>query len=740
MTARSGIKSWLLFILIFALTAAGTVSAATVAYWRFEAGPADTDVVHSGSNGVYSADIADASGHGNDLSAWTTGGWAGYRYRSLIADSQIFRTGQVNHFSVQNTGEFPGMFTASEDVIRSITPAVFTIEATFKLENGNHRTIVGRDSYGTAGDAKLAALYFQALPNNGLGVKFCDVEGYWHEAVSANGVFESFVYDDNPNGDGVSWYSMAAVSDGSTLLLYLLNHNQSQAGYQLIAQTDISASGSPDTSLTAGSGDGADWDAGNWSVGRGLHDGQHTDRARGFIDEVRISDAALPPSEFLFSADYTDTAAYWRFEEGPADSPVAHGGLGDGVFYPGVQDVSGKGNHLSVWSETSGGHTYRPEVPSDAVPQITADNTFSVQHTDTEPGLFTSSADAGSLVLDIETWTPAVFSIEASFKPQSGDHRTIVGRDGIDVSSTGANLAALYFQIQPDDSVAIKFADVEGFWHEAISDPGLIQYDGSGHWYHMAAVCDGAWLRLYLNDVDSKLGYQLVAESDMTASGSPDTRLAADTSVGTNWHGGGWSVGRGLFAGNHADRLLGYIDEVRISSAALDPNEFLFYEVQYAGVLVTPSDLIIREAGITSGELLFSLDNPPADDVVLTIQEQNGRGQITLNPTMLTFTAGTWNVPQPIQITAVDDDVLENAEHRVPLSVTVSSVGDTDYDGLEVSPVMVGVADNECGAWGYAPGDFNTDCFVDFYDFVQFAAGWLDCSDPGQVNCINFTN
>jgi hypothetical protein len=92
---------------------------------------------------------------------------------------------------------------------------------------------------------------------------------------------------------------MAAVSDGSILSLYLRNVTEGGA-WSLIAQTDMTLSGSANTALTAGTGDGGDWDAGNWSIGRGLYAGGHGDRAYGFIDEVRISDAALDASDFLF--------------------------------------------------------------------------------------------------------------------------------------------------------------------------------------------------------------------------------------------------------------------------------------------------------------------------------------------------------------------------------------------------------------------------------------------------------
>lgn len=705
------------------------------AYWRFEDGTADSAVVHTASDGVYAPDILDVTGRGNHLSVWSTGGGGGYAYRSEVGVSPIPQTGAVNSLSVKNTGGGPAMW-CSADELQTMSPAAFTVEAIFKLENGGYRTIVGRDSYGTnTGTPALSALYFQAAPNNRLAVKFCDVSGYWHQAVSAANVFTSFDYSTNPDGIGVPWYAMAGVSDGRTLSLYLMELGVDTA-YRLIAQTNIEASGSPNTSLTAGAGDGADWDAGDWSVGRGLYNGGHTDRAYGYIDEVRISQAALPPEDFLCSRrSMPGVMAYWRFEEGPADARVPHGGLANGAFYPALLDASGNGNHLSCWSETFAGHVYRTEVPAPAVPQIQQANQFSLQNEDSLPGLFTSSSGRSDVLLNVETWEPFAFTIEASFKPTvSSGYRTIVGRDGRNVATINGSLAALYFQLLPTDAVAIKFADVSGYWHEAVSSPGLIRYDG--RWYHMAAVCDGQRLRLYLNDVSSGLGYQLVAETNLAASGSPDTRLVADDSVGADWHGGGWSVARGLYNGAHTDRFLGLIDEVRICSRALDVSELLFYEVKYAGIIAEPADLTMPENS-GQGQLFFSLKNPPAGTVTVHLAEQQQRGQVLLDRTSLTFTPLDWNVPQTVLITAVDDNELENDRQEIALSVTVESAFDPEYNGLEVEPVIVTLLDDECGALGYAVSDFTLDCVIDMEDLVYLAEDWLACTVPGQDGCEN---
>jgi len=272
----------------------------TVAYWRFEEGPATSLVAHGGlPDGQFYAGVADSSGHGNALSAWSDGGWANSLYTTDRPGSIIPQTGAANNFAIKNAGGYPGMFTQTGAAIQSITPSAFTIEASFKPENGDYRTIVGRDSRGTntapGGNGDLAALYLQIVPGNAVAIKFCDAAGYWHEAVSAPGAVQGFNWGSDPDGLTGHWYNMAAVSDGSLLSLYL----NSGAGYQLVAQTDMATSGSTNTALTAGAGDGGDWDAGNWSVGRGLYAGGHGDRAYGFIDEVRISDSAMTPDQLI---------------------------------------------------------------------------------------------------------------------------------------------------------------------------------------------------------------------------------------------------------------------------------------------------------------------------------------------------------------------------------------------------------------------------------------------------------
>ena len=191
--------------------------------------------------------------------------------------------------------------------------------------------------------------------------------------------------------------------------------------------------------------------------------------------------------------------------------------------------------------------------------------------------MFTSAAHSRPTGINAQTIKPAQFTVEASYRPEAnGGYRTVVGRDGRNVSKNDAQLAPLYLQVRPDDSVGITFTDVAGHTHSAYSPPGWVYGFNFGTnpegtnalWYHLAAVSDGSRLRMYVNNV-------LVANTDLLASGSTNRALATGVTSSTSFNAGAWSVGRGLYGGEHTDRAYGFIDEVRISDSALAPGEFL---------------------------------------------------------------------------------------------------------------------------------------------------------------------
>ncbi|TWT97840.1 hypothetical protein Pla108_19930 [Botrimarina colliarenosi] len=275
------------------------------------------------------------------------------------------------------------------------------------------------------------------------------------------------------------------------------------------------------------------------------------------------------------TAGHASTVAYWRFEDGPADTDVQHIAIDGNTYSADIPDVSGNGNDLSAWV-TGGccGYAYRSDVAAGTVAATGAANNLSVQNTDGAPGMFTGPTGIGSI-------TPAQFTVEVSFRLENGGYRTIIGRDSTDVATTNRELAAFYLIAQPGNNLAVKFADQEGFFHEAVSQDGIINTfafpnTAEGDWYHAAGVSDGNTLSLYLANATQGTGYQLIAQTDLTASGSTNTAMATPNGAGGDWTAGNWTVGRGMYNGGHGDRAWGYLDEVRISDSALSVSELLW--------------------------------------------------------------------------------------------------------------------------------------------------------------------
>ena len=275
-----------------ALADAGTSSGSAVAHWNFEEGTVNTYVPGPGTAGTYNGSIPDVSGNGNNLSPWAVN-WEWYRADTAAAATP--QNGFANHLSVQNANNNNAM-AAIGTSLTTWNPSAWTIEAAFKTDRttGN-QTMVGRDSVGAyAADTKLSALYL-SVRGSAMAIQFTDTAGNNWNLASAAGV----VAADN-------WYAVAATSDGSTLSLYLKDVTAGASSYTLLGSMDISGSANP--ALSVGAGDGSDWDAGVISVGRGLYDGGHTDRFFGFLDDIRLSEAALAPGEFLYSANAAPAA------------------------------------------------------------------------------------------------------------------------------------------------------------------------------------------------------------------------------------------------------------------------------------------------------------------------------------------------------------------------------------------------------------------------------------------------
>lgn len=304
---------------VLSLLAAGQLHASTVAYWRFEGNggtspTANAQVTgfaqHSAvqNNGVLAVD---SSGNGNTIYGWDSNpsGYNGFwiEYETNTPAPKVTLTGATNNWGIWTVpfgNNFPAIATWSATSspagtnIETITPKAWTIEASINPNAatvaGGFHTFVGRDGNHVAvADPNLAPVYFSVRPNGRLAIQYTDIAKAIYTVQDANAMTAN------------QWYNVAAVSDGTNLFLYKASLDGN--GYQLVGST---AENSTNTALAvpvapyATMSDGSTW---GWTVARGRYgtssapSGDHTDRFYGYIDEVRISDTALKPTQLLFA-------------------------------------------------------------------------------------------------------------------------------------------------------------------------------------------------------------------------------------------------------------------------------------------------------------------------------------------------------------------------------------------------------------------------------------------------------
>lgn len=236
------------------------------------------------SNGwsVWRRAATDHSGNGNHMTTWDWS-WAGFNWtaESYKGDLSMTSTGGCCP-AAQTWSEESGVTGVNAE---EWTPLVWTIEAIFTADANGWRTIVGRDGrYVDNNNGDNSAFYFQQVNgSDGFRCQYADQAGNWHVA--------EFYTDVMTQG---TWYHAAAVSDGTTLTLYLKDLD-ADTDY-ITATADLSASA--DARMAYGDASGGDWEAGTWTFARGLYAGGHGDRYYGNLDEVVFSDVALGPGSF----------------------------------------------------------------------------------------------------------------------------------------------------------------------------------------------------------------------------------------------------------------------------------------------------------------------------------------------------------------------------------------------------------------------------------------------------------
>lgn len=272
------------------LTSPRDSHAQTIAYYRFEEGATGAKVPvtpDAGAPGV--SPVLDSSGNGNHMKTVAT--FSAPTYAANVPAAVIPNTGASNQRSL--------LFTPNQDVysqsavgggpaggtLNDHSFASFTIEASVNFSDANgFQTFVGRDRPGQT----LAGFYLRKWGGNGV-----DANAINATLVADNGTAFDLFSTSVGVGDSFSkvsvgtWYNVVAQSNGSVFSLFV--QNNVTGVYELQGSTAVT---------TALSNLGST----NFTIGRGWFNNGPADFTNGFVDEVRISDTALAPSQFLFSA------------------------------------------------------------------------------------------------------------------------------------------------------------------------------------------------------------------------------------------------------------------------------------------------------------------------------------------------------------------------------------------------------------------------------------------------------
>jgi hypothetical protein len=243
------------------------------AYWRFEEGSAGSPVPNTADA------VKDESGNTNHLDPSASAPV----YTSSVAPAPL-RSGLSNTLALNFNGAQQDLFANVEDINNgTLMPGQgFTVEGAFQASaagGGPYRAIIVKEGQP---NGPLPTFVVKIRGDTGeLQVELFDGGGTLREVRSTAAIAAG------------GWYNFAAVNDGSSISLYLDSYDG--AGYVLQGTTPLTGGG-----LYQGPNFNApDWDKA-WAVGRAQFDGQAADWFDGTLDEVRLSNSALTPDQFLF--------------------------------------------------------------------------------------------------------------------------------------------------------------------------------------------------------------------------------------------------------------------------------------------------------------------------------------------------------------------------------------------------------------------------------------------------------
>ena len=128
------------------------------------------------------------------------------------------------------------------------------------------------------------------------------------------------------------------------------------------------------------------------------------------------------------------------------------------------------------------------------------------------------------------------------------------------------------------------------------------------------------------------------------------------------------------------------------------------------GITVDIGDGLITSEAAVPGSDTFDvvLNSQPTADVTISVITSLDTGEVIVSTASLTFTTASWNLPQTVTVTGVDDVVIDAVQLQ-PVTIDLGTAAGGDYTGFDPGDVTVYNLDNEIPPqviklvtpWGY---------------------------------------
>ncbi|WP_442485640.1 LamG-like jellyroll fold domain-containing protein [Aeoliella sp. SH292] len=255
------------------LCVSATTHAVTIANWNFEDGTDGAEFTPAGAENGSGGSVDTASGIL----------MRGYneQYGAAFTSQTASGSGLAMNLEINpGAGDTTSDGYVTEGALHNWSPTAWTIETTVNLRNvDGWRTLIGRDGSSSTPAEPESDFYLQKNNIDGrFRVNFDTVGG---QRWVLDGALE----------DGVqanTWYAIAVVSDGQNLSMWVDDGFQ---GYQQVGTVDMSAQTAANNALRPS--------AAGWTFGRGWYNGGFVDHVDGIMDNIKFSDTALTPAEFV---------------------------------------------------------------------------------------------------------------------------------------------------------------------------------------------------------------------------------------------------------------------------------------------------------------------------------------------------------------------------------------------------------------------------------------------------------